>query len=152
MDNYFLISDPTEDTVPKYSKWEARASLYVTIDILTHNDSIRHTRFEGETMETTGSLLVSVVYAIQYLHQSGTGDPAVEPGAIYSLADSFSFGEIRKIPYRLVFDRYCYRYVPIPCVPITMHSLNSHNVRVITNLILQYKDSHLCGNVGICTN
>ena len=37
-----LTSDPTEDSVPKYADWEACASLFVVINILTHNDDIRH--------------------------------------------------------------------------------------------------------------
>ena len=37
-----LTLDPTEDTTPKYSDWEACVSLYVAVDILTHHDGIRH--------------------------------------------------------------------------------------------------------------
>ena len=43
----FLTSEPTKDTVPKCSEWEARALFYVAIDMLTHNDTIRHSGFEG---------------------------------------------------------------------------------------------------------
>ena len=42
-----LTSDPTEDTTPKYSDWEACASLYVAVNILTHHDVIRQSSFEG---------------------------------------------------------------------------------------------------------
>ncbi len=37
-----LTSEPTEDSAPKYADWEAYASLFVEIDIITHNDGIRH--------------------------------------------------------------------------------------------------------------
>jgi hypothetical protein len=62
-----LTSDPTEDSAPRYSDWEACASLFVAIDILTHDDGIRHSSFEGHTIETTRDLLVLVAYALQFL-------------------------------------------------------------------------------------
>jgi hypothetical protein len=37
-----LTSDPTEDTTPQYSDWEACASLYVALYLLTHHDGVRH--------------------------------------------------------------------------------------------------------------
>jgi hypothetical protein len=37
-----ITSEPTEDSTPKYAEWEACASLFVVIDILNHNDGIRH--------------------------------------------------------------------------------------------------------------
>jgi hypothetical protein len=40
-----LTSEPTEDFAPKYTDWQACASLYVAIDILIHNDGIRHSDF-----------------------------------------------------------------------------------------------------------
>jgi hypothetical protein len=85
----FLTSDPTEDTVLKYSEREARASLCVAIDILSHNDGIRHSGFEDQTQETFRGLLGLMACAIQY-------DLAVDPGTIENLAESFSFVEIQK--------------------------------------------------------
>ena len=41
-----LTSDTTEVTNPRYSDWEACASLYVAVDILTHHDGIRHSGLE----------------------------------------------------------------------------------------------------------
>jgi hypothetical protein len=41
-----LTSDPTEDTSPRYTEWEACASLYVAVDILTHHDNIRRSGLE----------------------------------------------------------------------------------------------------------
>ena len=55
-----LTPDPTEDSAPKYADWEACASLFVVIDILTHADGIRHSGFEGEPKETARGLLVLV--------------------------------------------------------------------------------------------
>ena len=42
-----LTSEPTEDSPPKYADWEARASLFMTINILTHVDGICNSGFEG---------------------------------------------------------------------------------------------------------
>ena len=63
-----FIAKPTEESVPRYSEWEARSSLFVAIDIVTHNNGIRHSGFELQTSETTRGLLVLVAFAIQYLH------------------------------------------------------------------------------------
>ncbi len=67
------------------------SSLYVAIDIVTHNNGIRHSGFELQTTETTRCLLVPVACAIQYLYQSGCEDPAVDPHILEELAESFSF-------------------------------------------------------------
>jgi hypothetical protein len=48
---------------------------FVTIDILTHVDGIRHSGFEGEPEETASGLLVLVAYALQYLHKKGDYRP-----------------------------------------------------------------------------
>ena len=37
-----LTSDPTEDTSPRITDWEASSSLFVAVDILSHHDNIRH--------------------------------------------------------------------------------------------------------------
>jgi len=62
-----LTSGPTEDSTPKYADWEACATVFVAIDILTHIDGIRHSGFEGEPEETARGLLVLVACALQYL-------------------------------------------------------------------------------------
>ncbi len=59
-----LTSEPTEDSAPKYANWEACASLFVVIDILTHTDGIRHSGFEGEPEVTAMGLLVLVACAL----------------------------------------------------------------------------------------
>jgi hypothetical protein len=59
-----LTSDPPEDSAPRYSDLKDCASLYVAIDILTHNDGIRHSRFESHTMETARGRLVTVACAL----------------------------------------------------------------------------------------
>ena len=43
-------SEPTEDSALRYADWEAYDSLFVAINILTHNDGTRHSGFEGETI------------------------------------------------------------------------------------------------------
>ena len=43
----YLTAEPTEETVRRYSEWEASASLYVAIDIVTHHNGIRHSGFES---------------------------------------------------------------------------------------------------------
>jgi hypothetical protein len=40
-----VTSNLTEDSAPRYANREAYASLFVAIDILTHNDGIRHSGF-----------------------------------------------------------------------------------------------------------
>ena len=91
-----LTSKPTEDSAPKYADWEACAFLFVSIDILTFNDGIRHSGFEWEPVETAKGLLVLVACALQYLHKSGTTDPNTDLPTIEDMADSFSFSEIHK--------------------------------------------------------
>jgi len=66
-----LTSKPTEDFASKYADWEARASLFVAINILTHIDGIRHPGFEGEPEETVRGLVVLVACALQYLQKNG---------------------------------------------------------------------------------
>ena len=70
--------EPTEDSAPKYSDWEASSSPYVAIDILTHADGIRHSGFEGEPVETATGVLVLVACALQYLHKRGKVDPTAD--------------------------------------------------------------------------
>jgi hypothetical protein len=103
----YLTAEPTEDTedtVWRYSEWEASSSLYIAIEIVTHNDGIRHSGFELQTSETARGLLVVVACAVQYLHQTGCEDPAVDPHILEELAESFSFAEIRK---RTLQTRFC---------------------------------------------
>ena len=68
----------------------------MAIDILTHNDGIRHYGLEGEPMEMARGLLVMVAYALQYIHKSGATDPNRDPSTIEDMADNFSFSEIKK--------------------------------------------------------
>ena len=75
---------------------EACASLFVAIDILSHNDGIRHFGFEGQTVETARGLLVLVACALQYLHKSGAATPSPDPSTIADLADNFSYIEVKK--------------------------------------------------------
>ena len=91
-----LSSEPTEKSPPKYAGWEACASLFIAIDILTHNDDIRHSGFEGKTVETARGLLVLVACALQFLRKTETTDPNIDPFAIANLADNFSINEIQK--------------------------------------------------------
>ncbi len=71
----------------------------MAIEILTHNDGIRHSGFEGQTVETTTCLLILVACALQYQHKTGTNDLNVDPVTIEDLADNFSSSEIQKGPY-----------------------------------------------------
>ena len=68
----------------------------MAIDILTHNDRIRHFGLEGELVETIRGLLVHVACALQHLHKSRAADPNTDPSTIEDLADNFSFSEIQK--------------------------------------------------------
>jgi len=94
--HHFLTSEPVEDSTPRYVDWEACASMFVAIDILTHNDGIPYYGFEGETMETARGLLVLVVCALQFLDMKGMADQTLDPSSVEDMAESFSFNEIRK--------------------------------------------------------
>jgi hypothetical protein len=98
-----LVAKPTEETVRMYSEWEASASLYVAIGIVTHDDGIRQSGFELQTLETARGLLVLVACVIRYL-QAGCEDPAVDPTLLEGLVENFSFAEIRK---RSIHTRFC---------------------------------------------
>jgi len=88
-----LTSESTADYAPNYVNWEAFASPFVAIDILTYDDGIRHFGFEVELVETDKGLLVLVACALQYLHKSGATDPNTNYYTIEDLADNFSFNE-----------------------------------------------------------
>jgi len=61
-----LTSEPTEETTPRYSDWEACASLlYVAVDILTHHDGVRHSGFEGHSSATIRGLLALIACILQ---------------------------------------------------------------------------------------
>jgi hypothetical protein len=92
-----LTSDVAEDTTPKYSDWEACASLYVAVDILTPHDDIRHSGFEGQTSTTARRLLVLIACKMQQFLQNPPSKHAVDMEALSAdLDDNFSFREIRK--------------------------------------------------------
>ena len=66
--------------------------------MLTHNDSIRHSGFEGYTVETAKGLLVLVtcMRTSILLHSSKAYDPRADIPTIVDLDESFFFGAIRK--------------------------------------------------------
>lgn len=99
-----LTSDPTEDTLPKYSDWEASASLYVAVDILTHHDGVRHSGFEGQSSATARGLLVLATCRIQQLLQDPPPNHELDLESLTELADSLSFNDIRK---RTLQSRFC---------------------------------------------
>ena len=76
----------------------------MAIDILTHNDGIRHFWFEGEPVETARGLLVLVACALQYIRESGAANPNTDPSTIEDLADIFLFSEIHK---RTLQTKFC---------------------------------------------
>jgi len=99
-----LTSDPTEDTSPRIADWEASASLFVAVDILTHTDGIRHSGLEGQSSSTARSLLVLVACRLQQLLRHPPPNPDLDMGTLAELAESFSFSEIRK---RTQQSRFC---------------------------------------------
>ena len=100
----YLTSDPTEDTTPRYSDWEACASLCVVMDILTHHDGIRHSGLEGHFSTTARGLLILIAYRLQFFLQNPPLDHTVDMDALSDLADSLSFSEIQK---RKLQTRFC---------------------------------------------
>jgi hypothetical protein len=99
-----LTADPTEDTTPRYSNWEACASLYVAVDILTHHDCIRHSGLEGQSSTTARGQLVLIACKLQQFLQNPLPEHAVDMEALSDLANSFSFNEILK---RTLQSRFC---------------------------------------------
>ena len=99
-----LTSEPTDVSAPKYVDWEACASLYVGIDILTHNDGIHHSGLEGQSSSTARSLLVLIACRLQQLLRHPPPNPELDMGTLADLAESFSFSEIRK---RTQQSRFC---------------------------------------------
>ena len=84
----------SEDTSPRYSDWEACATLYVAVDVLTHHDGIRHSGPEGQFSTTARGLLVLIACRLQQLLQNPPPDHAVHMEAMSDLVDTFSFSEI----------------------------------------------------------
>jgi hypothetical protein len=89
-----LTSEPTKNSAPKYTDGEACASLFLAIDILTHNDGIRYSGFEGQAVETARGLLVLVVCALRYLLKMEATYPNLDPATLEDLTDKFFFNEI----------------------------------------------------------
>ena len=78
--------------------------MFVAIDILTNNNGIRHSGFEGETIETASGLLVLVACALQSLLMAERADQTLDPSSIENMAEHFSLNEIRK---RTLQTRFC---------------------------------------------
>ena len=78
MGHHLFTSEPTEETTPRYSDWEACASLYLAVDILTHHDGIRHSGFEGHTSTTARGPLVLIASTLQHFLQNPPTDYAVD--------------------------------------------------------------------------
>ena len=93
-----------EETTSKYSDWEACASLYVAVGILTHHDGIRHSGLEGRSSTTARGLLVLIACKLQPFLQSSPPNHTVDMDALSDLADSFSFSEIRKRTHSVLCD------------------------------------------------
>ncbi len=100
-----LISDSTEATTPQYSDWEACASLYVAVDILTHHDSVRNSGLEGQSSTTARGLLVIIDCRLQRLLQNPPPEADLDMENMATLVDIFSFNEIKK---RSLQSRVCY--------------------------------------------
>lgn len=99
-----LTSNPTEDTSPRITDWEASASLFVAVDILTHNSGIRHSGLEGQSSSTARSLLVLIACRLQQLLRHPSPNPDLDMGNLADLAESSSFSEVRK---RTQQSRFC---------------------------------------------
>jgi hypothetical protein len=91
-----LTSDPTEDTTPQYSDWDACASLYVAVDILTHHDGVRHSSLDSQSYTTARGLLVIIACRLQQLMQNPSPKKDLDMENLETLLDSFSFNEIKK--------------------------------------------------------
>ena len=119
-----LTTKPTEESAPQYADWEGSCILHTSIDVLTHGDGIRHSGFEGQTLETTKGLLVIVTCTLRLLQKTGMGDSRLDPSTIEDLADAFSFCEIRK---RSLQTRFC----TILCDCVNDKDLMSNNGGIV---------------------
>jgi hypothetical protein len=68
----------------------------VAVDILTHNDDIRHSGLEGQSSTMARGLLVLIACKLQQFLQNHPPDHTVDTDVLLDLADSFYFSEIRK--------------------------------------------------------
>ncbi len=91
-----LTSDLTEDTSPKYNDWEACASLYVAVDILTHHDGVRYSGLEGQSSTIARGPIVIVACRLQQILQNPPNVHEMGMESLADLAEIFSFSEIRK--------------------------------------------------------
>jgi hypothetical protein len=64
-----LTSEPTNNTTPKYSDWDASSSLSVAVDILTHDDGVRYSGFEGRT---SGLIALRTLLCLEQVDQVPT--------------------------------------------------------------------------------
>ena len=80
-----ITADPTEDTAPRYSDWEACASLYVAVDILTHHDGIRHSGLEGQSSTIARGQLVLIACMLQEFLQNFSPNHAMDMEALSDL-------------------------------------------------------------------
>ena len=62
-----LMTEPTEDSAPKYADWDACSWVFVAVDTLPHLDGIRHSGFEGQNYSVARGLLVFVACALHHL-------------------------------------------------------------------------------------
>ena len=99
-----LTSDPTEDTSPRYTDWEACASLFVAVDILTHHYSVRHSDLEGQSSVTARGLLVIIACTLQQMLQNPPPNHHLDLDSLADIVESFSLSEIRK---RILQSRFC---------------------------------------------
>jgi hypothetical protein len=99
-----LTDEPTEETAPRFADWEGSCTLQVAIDVLTHGDGIRHSGFEGQSLETARGLLVVTACALRLLQRKGNALAGIDQDTISDLADAFSFCDIRK---RSLLTRFC---------------------------------------------
>jgi hypothetical protein len=99
-----LTDEPTEETAPRFADWEGSCTLQVAIDVLTHGNGVRHSGFEGQSLETARGLLVVTACALRLLQRTGRAPAGIDQDTISDLADAFSFCDIRK---RSLLTRFC---------------------------------------------
>jgi hypothetical protein len=92
----YLTFEPSEDSAPKYSDWEACASVFVAVDTLTHHDGVHHSGLEGQSSSTANKLLVLVACALQHRCVAPLPDHTSDRDTLTDLAESFFFSEVRK--------------------------------------------------------
>ena len=99
-----LTTKPTESSAPKYADWEACASVFVAVDILTHHDYPALRTRRTKLLRSEGSSGPGRLRFKAPLRVPPT-DLQIDMDILVNVVESFSFSEVRK---RSLAQRFCF--------------------------------------------